>query len=54
MPGIMRRMGAPARTLIVNAASVQAAKSVLRRPDICEASGLLWPSWSIGWWYRRT
>jgi hypothetical protein len=28
-------MRAPARTLIVNAASVQAAKSVPRRPDIC-------------------
>ena len=40
--------------LIVNAASVQAAKSVPRRPDICGASGLLWPNWSIGWWYRRT
>ena len=49
MPGIMRRMRAPARTLIVNAVSVQAAKSVPRRPDICGASGLFWPSWSIGW-----
>jgi len=35
MAGIMRRMRAPAHMLIVNAASVQAAKSVSRRSDIC-------------------
>ena len=51
MPGIMRRMRHPP-PLIVNAASVQSAKSVPRKPDICRASGLLWPNWSIGWWYR--
>jgi len=41
MPGMMRRMRHPRARLIVNAASVQAAKSVPHRPDICGASGLL-------------